>query len=35
MLAVVVPATPSSTLMALNDIGPDAGNVISTPYGVP
>jgi hypothetical protein len=27
-LAVVVPATPNSTLMLLKDIGPDAGNAI-------
>lgn len=35
MFAVVVPGVPSSTLMLLKDIAPDAGNVISTSYGVP
>jgi hypothetical protein len=35
MFADVAPGDPSSTLIALKDIAPDAGNVISTSYGVP
>lgn len=31
----VLEARPSSVLTCDNDIVPDAGNVISTPYGVP